>query len=120
MPSCNTAASTPPKGEKQDAAAHLSRRSQPFDAPSLPHSRSLKGKVVHQAIRNVGARLFFLPKYSPDLNPIEQVFSKLKHRLRQAGARTPDDICAAIGQILNTYTPQECQNYFINARYEQT
>ncbi len=59
---------------------------------------SHKGKAVRQLIRSVGARLFFLPKYSPDLNPIEQVFAKLKHLLRKARARTVDGLCAAIGQ----------------------
>ena len=79
---------------------------------------SHKGKAVRQAIRAAKARLFFLPKYSPDLNPIEQVFSKLKHNLRKASARNPDEICTAIGAILETYTAQECQNYFKNAGYE--
>lgn len=92
----------------------------PGDIVIADNLGSHKGKAVRQAIRAAGARLFFLPKYSPDLNPIEQLFSKLKHRLRQAAARTPDDICAAIGHILDTYTPKECQNYFINAGYEQT
>jgi transposase len=67
-----------------------------------------------------GAKLFFLPKYSPDLNPIEQVFAKLKHLLRKAAARTVEAVIAAIGQLLGTYTPQECTNYFTNAGYGQT
>ena len=58
----------------------------------------------------MGARLFLLPKYLPDLNPIEQVFAKLKHLLRKAQARTRDAVCATIGQLLATYTPQECAN----------
>ncbi len=78
---------------------------------------SHKGKAVRQAIRAAEAKLFFLPKYSPDLNPIEQVFSKLKHNLRKASARTPDEICTAIGAILDTYTAEECRNYFNNAGY---
>jgi transposase len=65
---------------------------------------SHKGKQVRQTIRAAGAHLLLLPKYSPDLNPIEQVFAKLKHLLRKAAARTPDDVCAAIGQILDQYT----------------
>ena len=92
----------------------------PGDIVIADNLGSHKGKAVRQAIRAAGARLLFLPKYSPDLNPIEQVFSKLKHRLRAAAARTPDNICAAIGHILDTYTPQECQNYFTNAGYDQT
>jgi transposase len=78
---------------------------------------SHKGKAVRQLIRSAGARLFFLPKYSPDLNPIEQVFAKLKHLLRKAAARTPETICAAIREILGAFTPQECANYFRNSGY---
>ena len=70
------------------------------------------------AIRAAGAKLFFLPKYSPDLNPIEQVFAKLKHLLRKAQARTPDAICQAIGTHLDAFTPQECANYFRNSGYK--
>jgi transposase len=78
---------------------------------------SHKGKAVRELIRSAGAKLFFLPKYSPDLNPIEQVFAKLKHLLRKAAKRTLEAICAAIGQILGTFTSQECANYFRNSGY---
>ena len=78
---------------------------------------SHKGKAVRALIRSAGAKLFFLPKYSPDLNPIEQVFAKLKHLLRKAAARTVEAICAAVGEILGTFTPQECANYFKNSGY---
>jgi len=71
---------------------------------------SHKGKAVRELIRSAGAKLFFLPKYSPDLNPIEQVFAKLKHLLRKAAARTIEAICTAIGQILGTFTYEECAN----------
>ena len=81
---------------------------------------SHKGKVVRELIRSTGAKLFFLPKYSPDLNPIEQVFAKLKHFLRKANARTVDTICAAIGEILRAFTPEECANYFRNSGYQPT
>ena len=81
---------------------------------------SHKGKAVRQAIRATGAKLLFLPKYSPDLNPIEQVFSKLKHLLRRENARTPDAVCNAIGRVLDSFTSQECANYFKNAGYAQT
>ena len=67
---------------------------------------SHKGKIVRQLIRSAGAKLFFLPKYSPDLNPIEQVFAKLKHLLRKAAARTVDAVCAAIGEVLKPSHPQ--------------
>jgi transposase len=75
---------------------------------------------VRRLIRSVGAKLFFLPKYSPDLNPIEQVFAKLKHLLRNAAARTVEAICAAIGQLLRNYTSTECANYFKNSGYGLT
>jgi transposase len=81
---------------------------------------SHKGKAIRQAIRSAGAKLFFLPKYSPDLNPIEQVFAKLKHLLRKAAARTVDTVCSTIGQLLDAFTPQECRNYFKNAGYDLT
>ena len=79
-----------------------------------------KGKAVRRAIRAAGAKLFLLPKYSPDLNPIEQFFAKLKHWLRKAAKRTADAVCDAVGQILETVTSNECQNYFKNAGYEPT
>ena len=79
---------------------------------------SHKAKAVRRAIRHAGARLLFLPKYSPDLNPIEQLFAKLKHWLRNAAARTPDALCSAIGHILHTITDAECRNYFSNAGYK--
>ena len=83
-------------------------------------SRQPSGKAIRRAIRAAGAKLFFLPKYSPDLNPIEQVFAKLKHLLRKAAARTVETVCAAIGQLLDAFTPKECSNYFTNAGYDQT
>ena len=81
---------------------------------------SNKGSAVRRLIRSTGAKLFFLPKYSPDLNPIEQVFAKLKHLLRKAAARTVEAVCAAIGQLLGTFTSTECANYFKNAGYGLT
>jgi transposase len=79
---------------------------------------SHKGKAVRRAIRAVGARLFFLPKYSPDLNPIEQLFAKLKHWLRKAAKRTVEAVCNAIGPILDGVSQTECANDFANAGYE--
>jgi transposase len=79
---------------------------------------SHKGKVVRDLIRSAGAKLFYLPKYSPDLNPIEQVFAKLKHLLRKAAARSFETVCAAIGQILGTFSAEECANYFRNSGYQ--
>lgn len=78
---------------------------------------SHKSKAVRQAIRKAGAHLIFPPKYSPDLNPIEQVFAKLKHLPRKAGARTVETVRAAIGQLLGSFTASECANYFKNAGY---
>ena len=93
------------------------RRLRPGDIVIMDNLGSHKGKVVRQLIRSAGAKLFFLPKYSPDLNPIEQVFAKLKHLLRKAAARTVDAVCAAIGAVLQAFTPQECANYFRNSGY---
>jgi len=81
---------------------------------------SHKGKAVRQLIRSAGAKLFLLPKYSPDLNPIEQVFAKLKHLLRKAAARTVEAVWNAIGQALTAFMPNECANYFENAGYAST
>ncbi len=89
----------------------------PGDIVIMDNLGSHKGRAVRQAIRSAGAKLFFLPKYSPDLNPIEQVFAKLKHLLRKAAARSFDAITAAIGQLLASFTPQECANYLENSGY---
>ena len=89
----------------------------PGDIVVMDNLGSHRGKVVRQLIRSAGAKLFFLPKYSPDLNPIEQVFAKLKHLLRKAAARTVDAVCAAIGEVLQAFTPKECANYLANSGY---
>ena len=73
---------------------------------------------VREAIKAVGASVMYLPPYSPDLNPIEQVFAKLKTLLRKAAARTKDALWDAIGHLVNAFEPNECRNYFINAGYE--
>jgi transposase len=92
----------------------------PGDIVVMDNLGSHKGKAVRQAIRAAGAKLLFLPKYSPDLNPIEQLFSKLKHWLRHAAERTYDTLCKAIGNILPNVSAQECRNYLANAGYGQT
>ena len=89
----------------------------PGDIVVLDNLGSHRSKAVRQLIRSVGAKLFFLPKYSPDLNPIEQVFAKLKHLVRKAAARTVDAVCAAIGEALQAFTPEECANYLKNSGY---
>ena len=87
------------------------------DVVVMDNLGSHRGKAVRRAIRAVGARLVFLPKYSPDLNPIEQVFSKLKHLLRKAQARSYDALLDAVSQLLDTYSPAECANYLKNSGY---
>ena len=89
----------------------------PGDIVIMDNLGSHKGKAVRQLIRSAGAKLIFLPKYSPDLNPIDQVFAKLKHLLRKAAARTVEAVCAAVGLLLQAFTPEECTNYFRNAGY---
>jgi transposase len=78
---------------------------------------SHKGHAVRNAIHAAGARLLFLPPYSPDLNPIEQVFAKLKTLLRKAKARTVDATWQRIGCLLDHFVPSECANYLRNAGY---
>lgn len=90
----------------------------PGDIVIMDNLGSHKGKAVRALIRSAGAKLFYLPKYSPDLNPIEQVFAKLKHLLRKAAARSVETVCAAIGRILGTFTAEECANYFKNSGYQ--
>jgi transposase len=89
----------------------------PGDLVIMDNLSSHKGKAVRRAIREAGAKLIFLPKYSPDLNPIEQVFSKLKHLLRKAAARTLESLTAAVGELLGAFTAEECANYFANSGY---
>ena len=89
----------------------------PGDIVVMDNLGSHKGKAVRQLIRSAGAKLFFLPKYSPDLNPIEQVFAKLKHFLRKEAARTVDAVYLAIGTVLQRFTPEECENYLANSGY---
>jgi transposase len=89
----------------------------PGDIVIFDNLGSHKGKAVRAAIRGAGAKLFLLPKYSPDLNPIEQVFAKLKLLLRKAARRTTEDIWHQIAALLGAFSPQECANYFRNAGY---
>jgi putative transposase len=91
----------------------------PGDIVVMDNLGSHKSKAVRRAIRQAGARLFFLPKYSPDLNPIEQLFAKLKHWLRKAEQRSVETVCHAIGNILNAVTHVECSNYFTNSGYDR-
>jgi len=92
----------------------------PGDIVILDNLGSHKGSGVRKAIRAAGARILFLPPYSPDLNPIEQVFAKLKHLLRRACERTVEDTWRRIGTLLDRFPPQECNNYLVNAGYAST
>ena len=79
-----------------------------------------KVAAVRAVIEAAGATLRYLPKYSPDLNPIEQAFSKLKAHLRKAGERTIPHLCRRIGTLMATFSPQECTNFFRHAGYAST
>ena len=92
----------------------------PKDVVIMDNLGSHKSKAVREAIRAVGARLLFLPPYSPDLNPIEQVFAKLKHLLRLSKTRNTEDLWQRIGTLLNHFSPKECQNYLVNSGYAPT
>jgi len=89
----------------------------PGDIVIMDNLGSHKGKAVRKAIRTAGAKLFFLPPYSPDLNPIEQVFAKLKTLLRKADERTVEATWRRIGSLLSQFSPTECNNYLLNAGY---
>src|SRR5256885_15321229 len=89
----------------------------PGDIVIMDNLGSHKAKAVRQLIRAAGAKLFFLPKYSPDLNPIEQAFAKLKHFLRKAAERTAPATWRRIGILLDDFSPDECANYFVNSGY---
>ena len=89
----------------------------PGDVVVLDNLGSHKGKAVRQAIRKAGAHLLFLPPYSPDLNPIEQMFAKLKTLLRKADERTIDATWKRIGSLLDCFNAQECSNYLVNSGY---
>jgi len=91
----------------------------PRNTVILDNLGSHKSKAVRQAIRQTGARLLFLPPYSPDLNPIEQAFAKIKHMLRKARQRTITGVWQTVGDIIRTFSAEECQNYFINAGWSR-
>ncbi len=89
----------------------------PGDIVIMDNLGSHKGQAVRRAIRAAGARLFFLPPYSPDLNPIEQVFAKLKTLLRKAAERTLETTWKRIGTLLDAFSSHECANYLRNSGY---
>jgi transposase len=89
----------------------------PGDIVIMDNLGSHKVAGVRQVIEAQGANLWYLPPYSPDLNPIEQAFAKFKAALRRAAERTRDELWQTIGRILERYQPQECRNFFNNAGY---
>jgi transposase len=90
----------------------------PGDVVVLDTLPAHKVSGARAAIERAGATLAFLPPYSPDFNPIEQAFAKIKALLRKAAARTVQDLDAAIAAALDAFTPRECANYFTNSGYE--
>jgi transposase len=90
----------------------------PGDVVVMDNLPAHKVAGIKEAIRAVGASILYLPPYSPDLNPIEQLFAKLKALLRKAAARTQDALWTTIGQALDAFTPAECQNYLANSGSE--
>jgi transposase len=89
----------------------------PGDVVVLDNLASHKGRRARRAIRQAGAHLLFLPPYSPDLNPIEQLFAKLKHLMRAAEPRTVEPTWRKLGALLNLVSPAECANYLANSGY---
>ena len=90
----------------------------PGDVVVMDNLGSHKLPGVRGAIEKAGAKLLYLPPYSPDFNPIEKAFSKLKALLRKASERTVEGLWNAIGELIDQFTPQECANYFAAAGYD--
>ena len=90
----------------------------PGDVVVMDNLAAHKVAGVREAIEARGATLRYLPPYSPDLNPIENAFAKLKAMLRKAAARSIEQLWDAIASIIQTYSPQECANYFAAAGYD--
>jgi transposase len=92
----------------------------PGDIVVLDNLGSHKGRAVRRTIRAAGAHLLFLPPYSPDLNPIEMMFAKLKTLLRKADPRSPSRVSDCIATLLDRFAPDECSNYLRHAGYAPT
>lgn len=90
------------------------------DVVVMDNLSSHKGPRVREMIEAAGARLLYLPPYSPDFNPIENAFAKLKALLRKAAERTVEGLWTTIGQLLDAFTPDECRNYLAAAGYDAT
>ena len=89
----------------------------PGDIVIMDNLGSHKSIEIGRAIRARGAKLWYLPAYSPDLNPIEQAFSTIKHWMRMAQRRSQEDTWRHIGHLVHTFSPVECANYLTNAGY---
>jgi transposase len=89
----------------------------PGDVVIMDNLAAHKSPQAEALIRATGAWVLFLPPYSPDLNPIEMAFAKLKAHLRRIGARTLDALCRALGDVCDLFDPDECWNYFRAAGY---
>lgn len=90
------------------------------DIVVLDNLGSHKGRAVHRAIRDAGAHRLLLPPYSPDLNPIEQAFAKLKTLLRKADERSTEAVWKRIGSLLDEFSSDECASYIKHAGYGST
>lgn len=105
-------------------ATYVETRLAPALAPGtvviLDNLSTHRNQRAAAALRARRCRFLFLPAYSPDLNPIEQAYSKLKAHLRRIGARTFDHLINAIGQVCDLFTPDECRNFFRHAGYAST
>jgi transposase len=117
---------TAPPARRRDRSKHGSDHTEQVLAPTLKPGDVVildnlpahKGPAIRQAVEGAGASLLFLPPDSPDFNPIENAFAKLKARLRKAAARTVEDLWRAIRDAIDAITPTECANFFAAAGYD--
>jgi len=109
------------RNERRSFAAYirqvLARELLPGTVVICDNLATHRNKDAAQALKDVGCWVLYLPPYSPDLNPIEMAFSKLKAHLRRIGARTFDQMFDALAEVCDLFTPQECWNYFCKAGY---
>src|SRR5262245_3575875 len=113
---CSTGRSTARASSSMSSKSSFRVLSQ-LTSSSLDNLGSHRGQAIRPAITSRRARLVLLPPSSPDANPIEQVFAKLKHLMRKASERTVDTAWQRIGTLLGSFSEQECANYFRNAGY---
>jgi transposase len=92
----------------------------PRDIVTMGNLPAHKGAAAREATEAAGAKLLFLPPYSPGFNPMEMAFSKLKAHLKKSAERAIHGLCNAIGRIIDLYSPQQCANYFAAAAYDAT